>query len=187
MIKLYGSYTSPFVRHCRVALIETGLEWDFIETDHSASAKQSPTKKVPFLRDGDLTLTDSLSILKHIRESAGQGFLTDVRAFDAFCLVNTSLDACVNLFMLERDGIGIEQSQYLKRQSDRVHSTLSELNELALPDAPPYNDFHLRLGCYLAWGLYRQRFTLDSFDTLTQFLQTLNQHQPFNDTAPPQL
>lgn len=187
MIELYGSYTSPFVRHCRIALLETGLEWTFIETDHSASAKRSPTKKVPFLTDGDLTLTDSLSILKYIRESAGRHFLSDVHEFDAFCLVNTSLDACVNLFMLERDGIGIDQSAYLKRQSQRVSSTLEQLNSLTLPESAPFDDMHLRLACYLAWGLYRQRFNLEGLDNLTHFLQRMNEYEPFSQTAPPQL
>jgi glutathione S-transferase len=73
-MKLYGSYTSPFVRHCRIALIETGLAFDFIETDQTGSAAKSPTKRVPFLEDGNIFLTDSSSILKHIREKTGHTF-----------------------------------------------------------------------------------------------------------------
>ena len=102
-MKLYGSYTSPFVRHCRIALLETGLACEFIETDQAGSAAKSPTKRVPFLEDGDVFLTDSSSILKHIREKAGTAFLSSASELDLFAMVNTALDATVNLFFLERD------------------------------------------------------------------------------------
>ena len=45
------------------------FEFEFIETDQSQSAELSPTKKVPFLQDGDIVLSDSSSILKYIREN----------------------------------------------------------------------------------------------------------------------
>jgi len=44
MLELYGSYTSPFVRHCRIALLESGLAFTFVETDQVSSAKLSPTQ-----------------------------------------------------------------------------------------------------------------------------------------------
>ena len=41
-MKLYGSYTSPFVRHVRIALLETQQAFEFIETDQAGSSAQSP-------------------------------------------------------------------------------------------------------------------------------------------------
>ena len=64
-MKLYGSYTSPYVRHCRIVIEQLGLACDFVEADYTLSAKKSPSMKVPFLQDGDLQLTDSTSILFH--------------------------------------------------------------------------------------------------------------------------
>ena len=52
-MELFGSYTSPYVRHCRIAFKETGLAYSFTETDHDMSAKLSPAK-VPFLHHNDL-------------------------------------------------------------------------------------------------------------------------------------
>ena len=184
---LYGSYTSPFVRHCRIALLESGLDFELIETDNKASAQQSPTQKVPFLQDGGLALTDSTSIVKYIREKSGQPYFADIAEYDAFCLVNTSLDACVNLFFLERDGIEAEQSGYLQRQRARVDSTLAELNQMPLPSSAPYGDMALRLACYLAWGLYRQRIALEAYPSLEEFLQQINDYPAFAQTAPPPL
>ena len=186
-MQLFGSYTSPFVRHCRIALIETGIAAEFIETDNSASDRQSPTKRVPFFRAGELMLTDSASIVRYLREQAGQKFLATVQEHDQYCLVCTSLDACVNIFFLERDGITTEQSSYLQRQQARVTSSLQELAQLSLPDHAPYNDMHLRLACYLAWGVYRNRIALDDYPALGRFLQHINNYEPFARTAPPAL
>ncbi|WP_049723735.1 glutathione S-transferase family protein [Gilvimarinus polysaccharolyticus] len=186
-MKLYGSYTSPFVRHCRIALLESGLDFELIETDNKASAQQSPTQKVPFLQDGDTVLTDSTAIIKYIREKSGQPYLADITEYDAFCLVNTSMDACVNLFFLERDGINVEQSSYLQRQRTRVDSTLAELDQMPLPKHSPYGDMALRLACYLAWGLYRGRISLAAYPNLAVFLEHANQYPAFAQTAPPPL
>lgn len=184
-MKLYGSYTSPFVRHCRIALLETHCACDFIETDQAGSAAQSPTKRVPFLEDGDVFLTDSNSILKHLREKAGQSYLTNTQELNQFCMVNTALDTTVNLFFLERDGVDLQAYEYTRRQAARIESSLAELNQLSLPTCAPYNDVHVRLACYLAWGLFRKRINIDAYGNLQKLLAGINQYQPFVDTAPP--
>ena len=60
-MQLYGSYTSPFVRHCRIALAQAGISFDLVETDGAQSARLSPTSKVPFLKGDGISLTDSTS------------------------------------------------------------------------------------------------------------------------------
>ena len=184
MMKLYGSYTSPFVRHCRIALLETGLTCEFIETDQAGSAAKSPTKRVPFLEDGDLFLTDSSAILKYLREKAGQSFMAKVEEFNQFCMINSALDATVNLFFLERDGVDLQAYDYTKRQAARIDSSLIELNALELPSQAPYNDAQLRLACYLAWGLFRKRIDIDKQKNLQIFLNGFNQYLLATQTAP---
>lgn len=186
-MKLYGSYTSPYVRHCRIALAETGMEFTFIETDRAASAAKSPTKRVPFLEDGDVRLNDSAAIVKYVREKAGAPFLADARDYDNFCLVNTALDAAANVFFLELDGIGPAQSDYLKRQLGRIETCLQALENKPLPGQAPYSDFELKLGCFLDWGLYRQRIELANYPRLRQFLDDMKRYEPFRSTAPPAL
>lgn len=185
-MKLFGSYTSPYVRHCRIALLETGLDCDFVEADAAAGGLATPTRRVPYLEDQAITLTDSSSILKHLREKAGQNFFPDLVDYDLFCLVNTALDATVNLFMLEKDDLTPEKSVYLKRQSQRVESVLEQLNRTPLPMRAPYTDAHLRLACYLAWGLFRRRIHLEPYRNLRIFLDGANSYEQFRVTAPPQ-
>ena len=184
-MKLYGSYTSPYVRHCRIALLEADFPFEFIETDQAASASKSPTKRVPFLEDGNIFLTDSSAIIRYIREKAGTKFLSTIEELNQFCTVNSALDACANLFFLQRDGIDVGAFEYTKRQAARIESSLAELNSLELPTQVPYNDVQLRLGTFLAWGLFRNRIALDNLDNLQHFLQNLNNYSHFRDTAPP--
>lgn len=185
-MKLYGSYTSPYVRHCQIALLENGIDFEFIETDQAASDSQSPTKRVPFLAHEEVFLTDSGSILKYIRELAGQKFMAEPSEFDQFCMVNTALDTTANLFFLQRDGVDIEAYDYTRRQAARIESSLGELNKLSLPHQPPYNDAQLRLACYLSWALFRKRISIDSCTNLQDFLAGIQNYKPFADTAIPQ-
>ena len=156
-MKLYGSYTSPYVRHCRIVLAQTGMECELVETDYAQSAEQSPTCRVPFLRDGDAMLTDSASILRHLREQAGQRFFPAIEDFDLFLLVNTAMDSAVNLFLLERDGVTPASSAYLARQQRRVVQVLDGLERRIDGVTDQSGDGMIRLGCFLSWALFRQR------------------------------
>ena len=184
-MKLYGSYTSPYVRHCRIALLETGFTAEFIETDQTASAVKSPTKRVPFLEDGNIFLTDSSAIIRYLREKAGTKFLYTIEELNQFLNVNSALDSCTNLFFLARDGVDIQAYEYTKRQSARIDSILRDLDEINLPMQAPYNDAHLRLACFLAWALFRNRIKVEPYKNLQEFLSRIENYPPFFDTAPP--
>lgn len=186
-IQLYGTYTSPYVRHCRIALAETGQDFDLIETDYTQSARLAPAKRVPFLNVGNRVLNDSLSILKFVRESAGQHFLPDIDDCDLFALTNTALDTAINLFLLEKDGLTAQESGYLGRQNERVRDILDALDShaAALPaQTSHFTDGELRLGCFLDWGLFRERISLTDHPRLERFLQRMRAYPAFGDTAP---
>ncbi len=185
-MKLYGSFTSPFVRHVRIVLLETGLPCEFIETDQAGSAAKSPTKRVPFLEDGETFLTDSSSIIKYLREKAGQEFCKTAKELDEFCLVNTALDTTVNLFFIKRDEVDIQTIPYLQRQAARIESTVAELNQLQLPLAPPYTDAQLRLACYIGWCKLRKQVDFTQHTTLENFYSGIQAYPAFQSTQPPQ-
>jgi glutathione S-transferase len=187
-MELYGSYTSPFVRHIRIALLESGLPFTFVETDAVGSAKLSPMQKVPFLKYSEHgkeeMLTDSSAILKLIREQSGRPFFADLERFNSYCSANTLMDTAINLFYLEKDGITAEQSAYVKRQQSRLQTGLAELNHLKLASAAPYDDAELRIACFLDWALFRQRIALDGFPNLQKFLEGIRKYPHFAATAP---
>lgn len=184
-MKLYGSYTSPYVRHCRVAMAQSDLDYEFIEVDYVMSAERSPTAKVPFLKDGDIMLTDSSSILKYIREQSGAIFLEDIQDFDRFALSNTLLDSTINLYLLENDGLLPDQFSYLKRQQNRINAGLKALNTRINPAQGVAQDSALRCACFIDWALFRKRFNIDGLDNLKGLLEVANQVEAFSSTAPP--
>lgn len=187
-MQLYGSYTSPYVRHCRIVLAQSQLEWHFIETDLSKIAEISPTKKIPFLTDKDVSLSDSTTICRHIRQRCNTPFLADLNDHDLYCQVSTLMDSAINLFYLEKDGIAADSSAYLQRQKLRVDEGLIVLNNQVsqLSHAvDAYNDAHLRLGCFLSWGLFRQRFSLDGLSHLQAIVAHFEADAIFVATRPP--
>ncbi|MFT5260421.1 MAG: glutathione S-transferase [Saprospiraceae bacterium] len=184
-MKLFGSSTSPFVRHCRIALLQTNLPFEMVETGFPESAEQSPMKKVPFMQDGDVSLTDSSSILKYIREKAGQDFLSDVQDYETFAMSNTLQDTSINLFIISMEGFGPDQIKYLGRQQGRVQSGLAALNDRIDPAQGLSTDGAIRAACFLAWGAYRNRFTLDGLDNLSGLMRVANADAHFIATAPP--
>lgn len=188
-MKLYGSYTSPFVRHVRMVLQETQQPCEFIEIDQSGSAAKSPTQRVPFLEDGDIFLTDSASIIKYLREKSGQTFCKSAQELDQLCLVNTALDTTVNLFFLKRDGVVISQVPYLQRQAARIQTTLAELDQSAIVKIVAdgqFNDAQLRLGCFMGWSKFREQIDFSPFANLENFYLQICNYLPFNATQPPQ-
>jgi len=184
-MKLFGSYTSPYVRHCRIVLAQAGQDCEFVETDYDKSAELSPARRVPFLHDGDLMLTDSASILRHLREKAGQAFFPDIRDYDLFLLVNTAMDSTVNLFLLERDGITPSDCAYLVRQKGRVEDTLAFLDR-QVGDSPGGmdSDGMIRLGCFLSWALFRERISLENHAALADFQRQFESNPQIAATHP---
>ncbi len=185
-MKLYGSYTSPFVRHCRIALAQGGHDFEFVETDYDMSAAMSPTSKVPFFCAGDTSLTDSSSIVKYSREKSGESFLGSLEEFELFAMTNTILDATINLFLLENNGFGPDKIPYLQRQADRIESGVAELNQRIDVSRGFSDDSNLRCACYVGWAVFRNRVDFSSHANLLNLLDAANQQSVFSDTAPPQ-
>ncbi len=183
-MKLYGSTTSPYVRHCRVALMQNDMDFELIETDFEQSAKQSPTSKVPFMVDGDLTLTDSASILKYVREKSGQPFMADVRDYDLFTLASTLQDTAINVFIIGNAGFGADEIPYLGRQQGRIDSGLQAMNERIDPTEGISTDGALRSACFIGWGLFRERFEITGLDNLQGLMEAANADSTFAATAP---
>lgn len=191
-MELYGSFTSPYVRHIRIALLEAGLPYTFVETDAASSTKLSPTQKVPFFKYSEngeqKMLTDSSAILKFIREKSGKTFFADdknnLSAFNVYCTANTLLDTAINLFYLEKDGVTAENSTYLARQQSRLQTGLAELNKLSFSQAAPFSDAELRIACFLGWALFRQRISIDGFSALQQFMDNISRYPHFVETTP---
>ena len=184
-MKLYGSYTSPYVRHCRIVIEQFSLDCDFIEADYALSAEKSPSMKVPFLLDDDIQLTDSTSILFHFYSKSGKPFISSAKEMDLYAMINTLLDSSINVFLLENDGVTPETSQYLVRQVSRIEKGLDALENSNTLGAEEHNIATTRLFCFLAWGLFRNRINLAGRPNLETFVKQMNSYPAFKNTTPP--
>lgn len=187
-MKLYGSFTSPFVRHCRIALIEEAYDCEFCEADTTLSARLSPMQKVPFAvyddGGGDKVLSDSTAILKFIRQQNNKSFLDRVEEMNRYLAATTLLDAALNLFFLEKEGITPEQSPYLARQQARITTGLNAFEKEVQLKKEHLDEADLRLACFLDWALFRKRITLDKYPRLQAFLSQAKSYSPLADTSP---
>ena len=141
MMKLYGVRSSPYVRHARVALAESNLDWQLQQVTPDTIIK-SPTRRVPFLKDGDLTLTDSAVIVRYVREKAGQLFLDTIADHELFALSTSVLDTAVNVYLMNINDssdlaevpsgssvIGFSPKTYFERQQERIGVGIQGLND----------------------------------------------------------
>lgn len=185
-MKLYGSLTSPYTRHCRIALRSSEIASEFILRAPAEMGGISPTARIPYLDTGSFQYSDSTSILKYLRDQSNAEFLPDARDFDLFCLSNTVLDSAISILMSKRlDGLLPEKSQYLTRQAARVQSGLDDLEKRDLSSTLPLNDAEIRLACLLDWGLFRKLFDLEGRPRLQAHLRLAQSWEDFRETAPP--
>ncbi len=191
-ITLFGSMTSPYARHCRIALIESEIDCLFKEANALSSSKLSPTQRTPFLsykEDGkEHLLSDSTAILSFIRRQQDLPFVEELDQLNDFCAANTLLDTAINLFFLEKAGLDAGSNSYIRRQCSRIESGLADfenkLETTSLSAPSPYNDAQLRLACFLDWALFRNRISLDALPKLQSFLDSFKNYPAFADTQP---
>ena len=195
-MKLYGVRTSPYVRHARVALTQSNLEWE-LEQVTLDTISRSPTLRVPFLIDGDLTLSDSSVIVRYVREQSGQAFLATVADHELFALATSVLDTAVNVYLMNigdsadlaevptgTSTTGFDPKTYFERQQERITVGMQELERCQLSFSQPYTDGEIRLACLLDWAAYRDTIDLSGKDNLCRFLAEIRTWPPFAETAP---
>lgn len=183
-MELFGSTTSPFVRHCRIALEQAQIPYELKLIDYDTSAKESPLQKMPYLKDGKVFLTDSSSILMHIRKKQGQAFPASVEDFELYTMVNTLADTAVNLFLMEKDGITPEKSDYLTRQQARLKTGFETLNSMIKTTEVLSSDGIIRAACLLDWILFRNRYDLSSYGQLISLVSHAAGNELFIKTDP---
>ena len=163
-MKLYGVRTSPYVRHARVALAQSDLDWE-LEQVTLDTIGQSPTLRVPFLTDGKLTLSDSSVIVRYVREQSGQSYLTTIADHELFAVATSVLDTAVNVYLMNigdsadlaevptgTSTTGFDPKNYFERQQERITVGIEELERCQLSFSQPDTDGEIGLACQLDWS-----------------------------------
>jgi glutathione S-transferase len=133
---------SPFVRKVLAVAAEKGVEVESVPlglgSDDPGFLEASPFKKIPALRDGDFTISDSSAIVAYLEAVAPEPALIPSEAkarartiwFDEFA--DTILTACGVKMFFNR----IVAPRFLKREGDMAAADKAEREEL-----PPILDY----------------------------------------------
>lgn len=197
-VRLFGSYTSPFVRRIRIVCLELGVPFSMVDTmtpEGQADLRQrSPIWKVPAAEiDGQLVLDSHVISDVLLARYGGLGplaslALDDTEGRNAVSVIDGALDALINVFYLAKDGVTPEQVPYLEKQRARAASALSWLDArvhepfvtskqaLGLPE--------VALGTALGWMRFRNAYPIGTHPRLMRCLEALEARPSFLSTAP---
>ena len=176
---LYGSDSSPYARRIRmfahfhdINLPYTCMDI-FTDIDRQKLIAHNPTRKIPFLTDGELNIADSGLIMRYLSE---QHQLKALSWWQANQLVQ--IDACndsfVELLICKRSGFDTSDDRlFFNLQHERVGALLSYLDEQCVKAAFLDSSYlKISLYCLLDWILFRELYDLQPFSALSAFHKT---------------
>jgi glutathione S-transferase len=195
-MKLYGTTTSPYVRRVRALALEVGLPTELVDTATDAGMAAlrdvSPIRKVPTARIDDKTLWDSAAITDYVVATRGLAELRPVR--DAVAetqlrlAIDGALDAAINVFYLERDGVDVNAVAYTQKQNERVVSCLtyvaSSLKGGFCTDDPRFGVTEIALATTLEWFIFRNRYPVDTIPALAEAMAVHRERASLVATRP---
>lgn len=187
MITLYGSKTSPYVRHCRVVLLDTQTPFEFIEADTAMRDQVTPTLKVPYMENEGLKLHDSHSIVQYCRQQAGELPFQSITDLDYFLLASTLLETGINILQLKRSGLTVSAVPFLQRQTLRLTSLLDAFANITAQRSWQWNDATIRAACMIRWIEMRGFDDFSRYPALRALHSQALEHANFVATEPPEV
>lgn len=196
-MKLYGSYTSPYVRRVRVLAQEIGVPFEIVDTtteDGAAALRaRSPINKVPAAEIDGHVIWDSSAIAAHLLATRGHGPLRQVvdpiRESNLKNAIDGALDAAINVFYLEREGVSAKEVPYLRKQNDRVKASLEHVAHALrrggyLTDDPRVGYGEIALVTTLEWFVFRKRYPVETIPELAEAMRVHADRPSFVATRP---
>ncbi|MEO1310436.1 MAG: glutathione S-transferase family protein [Pseudomonadota bacterium] len=204
-MKLYGSYTSPFVRKCRVAAIELGLK-DAIAFEETAvkptmpnvdyGSGVNPVRRVPALATEDAgVLADSALIVEYLDAKAGGGQLIPATGADRFRALNRAAiasGATDALVLAMYEGALRPQTyqwtEWRVDQMDKAHAAIVWFEVEMDPVEGAFDVGAIALGCFLGYADFRfgNIDWLAAAPRLKAWWTETQKRPSFEQTAPPQ-
>ncbi|MCC5815952.1 MAG: glutathione S-transferase family protein [Leptospira sp.] len=197
-MRLYGSFTSPFVRRIRFVAQKLELTYEQIDTmterGQEELRKRTPIWKVPYVEMDDLKIWDSHAIIDCIFGKYGTGSIRIPvgeerwRESNLIHAIDAAVESAINVFYLGKDGILPSQSAYLKKQTDRVDSILkwvrAELRENFFTGDKRIGLSELALYTSLDWMRFRDAYPVNEDPVFKDFLDFHASNEDFRNTEP---
>ncbi len=197
-MKLYGTFTSPFVRRVRVVALELGVEVEMVDTaapgGPEALRRVSPIGKVPVAElDGEVVF-DSHAIIAEMVALRGPGELrisgrTEPSEGNFVLAVDAALEAAIRLFYFRRDGVAVDPLPYMVKERERVRTIMTWLEGHVhggwCTRHRAFGLAELALVTMLDWMAFRDAYPIADHPRLVS-VQTMNADRPsLRATLPP--
>lgn len=163
---IIGSERSPFVRVCRMLMIQHAIPFQFRvlnfvddPADAAALSKETPINKAPVLLDGAQKIFDSRVIINYLARKHDLPPLT-MDEENLLSAAYSCMDVGVMLFLMKRDGYDLSRGgSFLARNRERIPRNLEFMIPWAKtldPSKPrDWNAASMSLFAFLHWGEVR--------------------------------
>ncbi len=192
---IIGSLRSPFVRACRMLMVQHSIECDFRilnfvddRADAEALSKETPINKVPILVVGDQKIFDSRVIQNYLTKKHGLRTLS-LDEENLLTAIYSCLDTGVLLFLMKNSGMDIEgPGFFLNRQRARIPDNLAYVTPWAKkldPSKPEdWNFVSMSLYSFLYWGERRTGlFKVSDYHELEKFMERFQNAPGVHETG----
>ena len=192
-LKLYGSYTSPFVRKLRLLLWgNKNLEFiaiNYLEENDGKLLKDiNPLNQIPLLIDGEQKVYDSRIIFNYL---AAKMKLVPMSIEDENRLsaIDTAMSSGVSLFSIRKGGIDIVKTDhyYIIRQKERLPSIFHYLAPWVktLDPKKDWNYLSMSLYSLVYWLELRDIYHCQSHPEIGAFMERFKECPGVQETNPP--
>jgi len=190
-MQLIGSVPSPYVRRIRIWALQNNCNIELISLDIFSAqdrpkmANKNPARKIPILIDGDLTLSDSNSIIRYLLEKTGKSKLNWPQEH-LLTTINACNDSLVEMLLCERSGLDTQSDAlFFNLQNERVAQTLHYLNDHLCDDEfKSCECLNISLYCLLDWICFRELTDFSAQPQLVKFYEAFSQRQAAKNTNP---
>lgn len=196
-MKLYGSPTSPYVRKCRIVLLEKGIPCEFTVASPSDApvAQLNPLGKVPVLvRDDGSSLFDSPVVLEYL-DSLKPPTLLAASGEERWqmlrwqALADGIMDATVTRLLEMRRPAEQQSAKDIQRQAEKIARALAFAEQHAGGAYLMRNTFtaaDLCLGAALEYVDFRYAHDWRAqHPQLARWLAGISRRPSFTETVPP--
>lgn len=198
MLRIYGTFTSPYVRRVRVLAHELGVDQELVDTTTDAGQAElrarNPLWKVPSAElDGQL-IFDSRVISRRLAEAQaptgaiGPLAAADVEAENLTTVIDGTLDALINCFYLGRDGVSPADASYLQKQQDRAAASMAWIEARVASRPGGAGDFGLveiALCTTAEWMSFRQTYAVEGHPAIAALAARHRERPSMVATRPP--
>lgn len=179
---LIGSIRSPFVRICRLFMMQNSIPFEFKvlnflddPKDAAELAKESPINRVPILEADGQKIFDSRVIINYLIKKHNLKPLS-IEDENRVSVAYSCLDTALTLFQMKKDGFDLNHKGFfISRQHQRIPQNLiyldSWMRDLSSSKKEDWNFASMTLYSFLFWAHAREIFDVNAYPACRDFLE----------------